>query len=267
MGALIGRPPMPSSSAPAMSDSVAEKEHTSSATAEAGGEREGDRRSWISLGLTALVLGGLVVAYFAWPAFQEHVNEAYDVLTSGDRARIEEWVGQFGPWGPVAVVLTMVLQMFLIVIPSWGLMIVNVLAFGPVGGALLSVAGIAAASSLGYFIGHHLHETTIDHIVGAKTSRKMEGYVDDYGLWAVFVARLAPFLSNDAISFIGGLVQMGYWKFLGATLAGIAPLTVLIAALGNDVDQLKTGLIVASAVCLVLFVGYVVYDRQREGKR
>lgn len=249
-----------------MPDPVASKKKPASPpVAEAPDEREDDRQSRLSLLLTAAVLGGLVVAYFAWPAFHEQVNEAYRVLTSGDRARIEAWVGQFGPWGPVAVVATMVLQMFLIVIPSWGLMIVNVLAYGPVWGSLLSVTGIVAASSLGYFIGHHLHETTIDRIVGKKTSRKMEGYVDDYGLWAVFVARLAPFLSNDAISFIGGLLQMGYWKFIGATLAGITPLTVLIAVLGEDVDRLKTGLIVASAVCIVLFAAYVVYDRRREG--
>ena len=248
-----------------MSDSVAENESAPSPATETDDAHDDDRGSRLSLLLTAAVLGSLVIAYFAWPAFHEQVNEAYDVLTSGNRDRIEDWVGQFGPWGPVAVVATMVLQMFLIVIPSWGLMIVNVLAYGPVWGSLLSVGGILAASSLGYFIGHHLHETTIDQLVGRKTSRKMEGYVDDYGLWAVFVARLAPFLSNDAISFIGGLLQMGYWKFIGATLAGIAPLTVLIAVLGNDVDRLKTGLIVVSAVCLALFVAYVVYDRRREG--
>jgi len=51
----------------------------------------------------------------------------------------------------------------------------------------------------------------------------------DYGFWAIIVTRVNPFLSNDAISFVGGLLRMGYWKFIAAALVGIAPLTSFIA--------------------------------------
>ena len=222
------------------------------------------RPSRLPLLVTVLLLGSLVAMYFLWPGFQSEVNQGYEVLTSDDPARIEQWVNQFGAWGPVIVVVAMVLQMFLLVVPTWGLMIVNVLAFGPVWGTLLSLGGIAAASTLGYVIGDALGEVTVERIVGTKTERKMARYVEDYGLWTVFVARLAPFLSNDAISFVGGLLEMGYWRFIGATLAGITPLAILIAVLGQDVDRLKTGLIIGSAVCLVLLVGYIVWDRRRK---
>ncbi len=55
--------------------------------------------------------------------------------------------------------------------------------------------------------------------------------MDDYGFWAIIVTRINPFLSNDAISFVGGLLRMGYWKFIGAiyveTLIGLETVNTL----------------------------------------
>ena len=87
--------------------------------------------------------------------------------------------------------------------------------------------------------------------------------MEKYGFWAVIITRLAPFLSNDAISFVGGILRMGYWKFIGATLAGILPLAALIGYLGENRERLKSGLIRVSVISLVLFIGYVIYNRKK----
>ena len=75
--------------------------------------------------------------------------------------------------------------------------------------------------------------------------------------------RLSPFLSNDAISFVGGVLKMGYWKFIGATMIGISPLIIFIAYLGGDYERLKTGLIWTSVISLVLFIAFVWWDRTK----
>ena len=77
------------------------------------------------------------------------------------------------------------------------------------------------------------------------------------------MTRVNPFLSNDAISFVGGILKMTYWKFIGATLVGIAPLTIFIAILGRSTDQLKSGLLWGSLVSLVLFGAYVFWDKNK----
>ena len=92
----------------------------------------------------------------------------------------------------------------------------------------------------------------------------MEDFIDDYGFWAVIVTRINPFLSNDAISFVGGLLQMGYWKFIGATMVGIAPLTIFIAVLGKSTDRLQTGLLWGSLISLVAFGIYVWWDKRKK---
>ena len=143
-------------------------------------------------------------------------------------------------------------------------MVVSVLAYGPYWGTLISVAAVAVASSIGYLIGRYLGEIAIARLIGDQKEKQLKFYVEKYGVWAVVITRLAPFLSNDAISFVGGILQMGYWRFIGATLAGIFPLAALIGYFGENNDRLKTGLIWVSALSLILFVGYIIYDSKRK---
>ncbi|MDX5347919.1 MAG: TVP38/TMEM64 family protein [Hymenobacteraceae bacterium] len=217
---------------------------------------------YISLGIIAV----LVALYFLWPGFQEGVKEAWHVLTSGDRKRISEWVDQFGIWGPFFIILFMIVQMFLIVINVVALMVVSVLAYGPVWGALIALAAVLTASTIGYGIGRWLGKSFVHKLLGQKSANKVEDAVEEYGFWAIAVARISPFLSNDAVSFVAGLAKMSYLRFMGASLLGIVPLTILIAWLGEDIDRLKNGLIWISVVTIVGFIAYVIYDKKFKKK-
>ena len=226
-------------------------------------DQEKKQSKWpffISIGLILAV----VLSYILIPDFRGFLNEAYQVLTSEDEQRISSWVNKLGWWGPVFIIFTMVAQMFLLVIPSPILMVVAVLAYGPFWGAVLSISAIFVASSVGYWIGKYLGEVTVYKLIGEKKENKLEFYVERYGIWAVIVTRLSPLLSNDAISFVGGILRMGYFRFIGATLAGIIPLTALIAYFGENNQRLKTGLIIVSVISLVILIAYIIYDRKKK---
>jgi len=79
----------------------------------------------------------------------------------------------------------------------------------------------------------------------------------------VAITRLNPFLSNDAISFVAGILKMNYWKFIGATALGITPLIVLLAFAGRDLDSLKSTLLYGSVVSLVIFGIYLWWDKKK----
>lgn len=216
-------------------------------------------------GISGVLLLGLVIAYFAVPSFEAELQQAYGVLSSGDKQRITDYVRQFGFWGPLVVVLIMTVQMFLIVVPSWLLMIIAILAYGSWWGGLLSVVAVAVASTVGYWIGRTISKAALTELVGQKTEDKLEEKVNDYGMGAVVLFRLAPFLSNDAISFVAGMVKMGYLRFMAATLAGIIPLTILIAFFSQDIDQLKSILVWVGGGGLAVYLIYlgVAYFQKR----
>ncbi|WP_373058313.1 TVP38/TMEM64 family protein [Zunongwangia sp. H14] len=218
---------------------------------------------YISLALVA----ALVLSYFLVPEVQNFFNEAWNVLTSDDQERIRNWVNNFGWFGPVILILTMVAQMFLLVIPSVLLMVVSILAYGPVWGSIIVFAAVFAASSVGYFIGRYFGPVLVERVIGHRSEKKVADFLDDYGFWAVFITRFNPFLSNDAISFVAGVLKMGYWKFIGATLAGIAPLIGFIAVIGRSTEGLKTGLLWGSVISLILFGLYIWWDRKKRKKK
>lgn len=224
-------------------------------------------KSKIPLYLSILLIGGLIASYFFVPQVESFFNEAWKVLTSDEELRIESWVNGFGWFGPVLLILAMIAQMFLLIVPTILLMVVSVLAYGPVWGSIIVFAAVFAASSVGYFIGRYFGELFVTRLLGNKTEKKVEGFLADYGFWAVIVTRINPFLSNDAISFVAGLLRMGYWKFIGATMVGIAPLTIFIAIMGKSTDSLKTGLLWGSLVSLVAFGAYVWWDKSRNKSR
>lgn len=224
-------------------------------------------RTYISkkwpLALSVVLLLAAIFSYFLFPTVEQFIHEAYQTLTSQNEERITRWVSQLGIWGPAFIILTMVLQMFLLIVPSPLLMLVSILAYGPYWGSVLSVAAIFIASTVGYFVGKFLNQMAIRKLIDEKKEKKIAFYVNRYGFWAVVIARLSPFLSNDAISFVAGIVKMSYWKFIGATLMGIIPLTILFAWFGENNERLKTGLIWTVILSALIFVIYVVFDRRK----
>ncbi|WP_424493491.1 TVP38/TMEM64 family protein [Salinimicrobium sp. GXAS 041] len=220
------------------------------------------KQSKAPLYISAAVILALVLSYFFIPQVQDFMSNGWDVLTSGDKVRTREWVSQFGWLGPVMIILVMILQMFLLVIPTPILMVVSILAYGPIWGSIILFVAVFLASSIGYFIGRYFGPVIVEKLIGGKTEKKISSFIDDYGFWTVIVVRLSPFLSNDAISFVGGVLKMGYWRFIGATMLGISPLIIFIAYLGGNYERLKTGLIWTSIISIVLFVLFVWWDKK-----
>lgn len=90
------------------------------------------KKSKLPLYLSLLLVAILMCCYFAIPSVNDFFDEAWNVLTSDDEARVKQWVEGFGWLGPIVIVLAMILQMFLLVIPTILLMIVAILAYGPI---------------------------------------------------------------------------------------------------------------------------------------
>ena len=220
-----------------------------------------DQSKWV-WGLPLVLVALLAVLYFVWPTFHSFVGEAYQVLSSGRQERIETWVSQFGAWSFAVVLGLMLLQTVLAFLPSVATMVVAVVAFGPWVGGLLAWGGLLLAATLGYSIGRSFGVASVDRLIGAKTERKVEDFLERYGIWAIIAARLSPVFSTDAVSIAAGLARMKFLPFLAATAAGTLPLTVLVAWLGADISRLKNGLVWISIASLAIFVAYVVYDQR-----
>ncbi len=212
----------------------------------------------ISVSLLAI----LVALYFIIPSFQNFINEAFDVLTSNDQERIRKWVGQFKLAGPVVLILIMVVQMFLFVVPNVFLMMVAIISYGPIWGAVISFLGVFSSSSVGYMIGKYLGPVTVRKLMSDKVQKKTSEFIKNYGVAAIAITRISS-LSNDSLSIVAGLLKMSYQKYILATLGGITPLILLLAIYGRNGKILKA-LIWIAVISLVLLIIYIIVDKRRK---
>lgn len=226
-----------------------------------------NHKSKTPLLISLLVLGSLTGSYFLIPSFQDFSNEAFRVLASGDRNYTRQWVEQFGLWGPVVLILAQIVQMFLFIVPTILIMIVSILAYGPWLGSLIALIGIVTASIIAYIIGRSASNPLLNKLLGAGTRAKMVEYVNKYGAWLVVIARVNPILSNDAVSFVSGIVRLHFIKFMVATVLATIPLLALISYIGADDQRLKNGMYWISGITLVLAIVYYSYKYYIRNKR
>jgi uncharacterized membrane protein YdjX (TVP38/TMEM64 family) len=212
---------------------------------------------WISVA----VLGGLVASYFIFPGFKEGVDEAYNIITSEDKDRINSWVKQFGALGPIILILAMTAQMFMFVIPNLLLFIIATLCYGPIWGSLICLGGVFISSSFGYLIGKKLGPGAIDRFVSENAQERISVFVKLYGAKAVAILRLSS-LASDGLGFVAGILEMEYRKFIIATMSGIFPVVLLIAIFGTN-GNIEKGLILLAAISVVALIVYIILDKNR----
>jgi uncharacterized membrane protein YdjX (TVP38/TMEM64 family) len=214
---------------------------------------------WIYAAMIAL----LILAYWTIPGLKPLVDDAYALLTSNDREAIQAWVDGFGWWGPVLILVLMIGQTILSAVPMILVMIVSVLAYGPVLGGLLGWSGAILAALLGYSLARALGPVVVDRFVSAPVRKTVEQAVSRYGAWAIIALRLSPLVPSDGVSFVAGLINMKPLPFLMATIAGVTPVTLAVAFFGSNLDQLRWLIVLVTVVSLFGLIAYIAIDLRR----
>jgi uncharacterized membrane protein YdjX (TVP38/TMEM64 family) len=213
--------------------------------------------AWLYLaGLLALIGSYLFV-----PGVREFAVRAYDMLVSDDRSALQAWVQGFGWWGPVLILVLMIAQTVISAVPMILILLVSVLAYGPVYGALLGWLGAIIAAVLGYGIGLVFGQGIAERFVTPQIRDVIERNVRRYGGWAILALRLSPLVPSDGVSFVAGLVRMRFLPFVLATIAGVTPIAIAVGYFGSSIDRLQLGVIIISAASLAGLVAFIVYDR------
>lgn len=223
-------------------------------------------KKYVSFLLSGAVILGLGILYFTFAPFQAAVIEAWNILTSGDQDRINQYVQQFGIWGPLAIIVFTILQMFLIIFPSWIPIIVAVMAYGFWWGVLISLTGIALASTIGFYIGKKLKGSIVGSLLSKKNYKKTEYWIKNYAFGTVILFRISPFFSNDGISFLAGIFGMNYKKFILATFTGMIPLALAIGYFSANLDRLEEGLYWIGGIGTLLYGVYIYLDHKKRKK-
>lgn len=149
-----------------------------------------------------------------------------------DRTKVVAWVERAGPLGPLAVVSLMTIAVVASPIPSAPIALASGAAYGHYAGTLYVALGSEIGALTAFFIARGLGREPVERILGERANYGLLGSQNALTL-TVFISRLLPFVSFDAMSYAAGLSRLHFWRFALATLAGIIPASFVLAHVGS----------------------------------
>ena len=184
-----------------------------------------------------------------------------NVLGMGLEPFAERWLAEAGP-GSAAIIVGLLVADILLPVPSSFVMVFSGAAFGVVAGAALALVGSIAGEWLGFELVRRHGRGLAARLVGEDEIDNLTGFFDRYGTSAVIMTRPLPIVM-ETISIIAGLSGMSRARFLGASLAGTAPIVVVYAYAGAVSREL--GSLVPALVMLatVMGAGWLWYRTRR----
>lgn len=189
-------------------------------------ESASKRNNYLFLGKgAALVVGALLgLGIVGWAAG----GWSFDL----DRAAVEVWVAGAGPWGPLTIIALMTAAVVASPIPSAPVALASGAAYGHYAGTLYVALGSELGALAAFLIARGLGRGPFERLLGEKSDYGLLGSQNALTL-TVFVSRLLPFVSFDAMSYAAGLSRLHFWRFALATMAGILPASFVLAHFGS----------------------------------
>ncbi len=174
-----------------------------------------------------------------------------------DRERIQRVVGNAGLLGPVVYVVLLVVQAVVAPLPAPALAMGAGYSFGIYEGFLLTWFGALLGGVISFWISRWIGR---DFVAGSERMQRLDRYVDQHGAITIFVLRLLPLVSFDAISYAAGLSSISFWRFLVATALGMLPGTFAFVYLGGASSS--TGFALVLIGLAVLATAAYLYQRR-----
>jgi len=154
------------------------------------------------------------------------------------------WViGSFQSGGLPILFAAMIVQALAIPIPSEFVLLCGGAAFGLLSGWLVGALGSVVAAFIGFYISRKGGRSVAIRFVGDKGIEFADNWFNRWGVWAVLLGRIAPFIPFDLISYSAGLTQIKFRSFMIPTVIGTLPRALFYAFLGDYFSVTLTELI------------------------
>ena len=209
--------------------------------------------------LAGLVFGALGVGWWM-AASGGAVTELYEPQ------KIRELIDRAGIYGPLLVISIMAAAIVFSPLPSAPIALAAGAAYGHTWGTIYVLIGAEIGAIAAFFIARVCGRAFVRRLVGDKLPQTRVNTQNGLTV-VVFVTRLLPFLSFDAVSYAAGLTRLTAVRFAAATLAGMIPATFLLAHFGaemlaDDSMDLMIGLAIFAVIMLVPPVALYAYRKR-----
>lgn len=214
--------------------------------------------------MIGLPLGGITI--FLFPQGRAWFFKVMTLFSSFDTEPVKAYIRSFGSLAVVISFLLMVFQSVAAPLPAFLITFSNAAIFGWVWGTILSWSSAMAGAAVCYGIARLYGREAVIKLTGKTALKSVDDFFDKYGVNAILIARLLPFMPFDIVSYAAGLTSTRFWPFFIATGLGQLPATIIYSyagdMLGGGAKTFVYGLlIVFAAVALTVLLRSILTER------
>jgi uncharacterized membrane protein YdjX (TVP38/TMEM64 family) len=218
-------------------------------------------RRWLLLAVGTLSLG----LYAGLPELRQEVNTALELVVRADITPLRDYLLTFGAWAVVVSALLQLVTSVLAPLPSFVLSFANALLFGFWWGMLLTWTTALAAAAVCFGLARKLGRPVVERFTTRRALTAVDVFFERYGVYAVIVARLIPFVNPDVVSYAAGLTPLRWRAFLASIALASLPSTVLYSYLGARGVTSLGWLLVPLVGLGLITLGVAVWRARRSG--
>ncbi len=215
------------------------------------------RRAALLASGAVIVIVALIGVYFA-----------YERWFPWEQAEIEEWIDDFGIWGPIIYILIFALSMLFAPIPTAPMPLIASGVFGPLLGFLYTIGATAVGSTICFWIARRLGRPVLRRVISEAAVTRIDALGERLGIRLLIVMRLFPVAGVDYVSYAAGLTQMRFLPYIVISILASSPILILAAVLGDAVLDRNRELLVGAGIAVLAFfaapVIWVWWRRRRE---
>jgi uncharacterized membrane protein YdjX (TVP38/TMEM64 family) len=193
------------------------------------------------------ILVVIAVAFFV-------VVRDVSVESAADRFR------EFGPYGPLLVVLLIVLEVVVTPIPGVLIIIATGYAFGPYWGMLYSYIGGFIGVNIAFFLSRKFGRPLVEKLTDRKKLVEFDRFAQANGKVFLWIAFLIPVFPSDMVCYGIGLTNMRWRTFASIVMVAMIPGTFLLNQFGGSLRNIGLLSFFLGVLMLVSYVfGFWLY--------
>lgn len=213
------------------------------------------KRDYFAIFLILFFLG--ILSWMFYSYFSH--NLIYD-LFENNTSEIVEYIREYNSYSYIIFVLLIVLECVFAPFPPLILYIVGGSLFGWFIGGGLALIGNFLGAGIAFLLSHYYGKEKFIPKIPKRMRKKFDKLSTRYGPISIFILRINPITSSDLFSYLAGLTNMKFWKFLIATTLGLLPLIYFQTYLGESIQShpliAKLSTLVGVLYLILFFVAY-----------
>ncbi|MBL8103631.1 MAG: TVP38/TMEM64 family protein [Anaerolineales bacterium] len=177
----------------------------------------------------------------------------------GDREAVVSSIRGMGMWGPLVLIILLILQVFLAFIPGQALMVACGYIYGFGLGFLISWFGLFAGGQAAFALARRYGRPFAERWIAPHILSKWDKAANGQGVGFYILSLVLPIFPNDAMCYVAGLGKIQSRRFTLANTLGRGLACLITSAAGAFGSQLSIqSWIIIAVIVLLVCIGWLV---------